>query len=117
MEFGFRTPTEFLRYCEIAHDLSDEGTWKNDATCDIQILQKILPKLHGSRRRIEGLLVGLASYCADGDVEQAMKFTSGGTSPSHFTPGKEPPRFPESYAKLRKMIAVVQRDQFVSFIQ
>ncbi len=117
MEFGFRTPSEFLKYCEIDHNLSDEGTWSRNTTCDIQILQKILPKLHGSRRRIESLLVGLASYCTDVDLKQAEKYTTGKSSPSHFQLDQKTPRFPESFAKLRKMIVVVQRDQFVSFIQ
>ena len=117
LEFGFRTPSEFLRYCEIDHNLTSDGAWNRDLACDIQILQKILPKLHGSRRRIESLLVGLASYSSDGNLDHAQKYSTGQSSPSHFQLDQETPRFPLSFAKLKKMIGVVQRDQFVSFIQ
>jgi 5-methylcytosine-specific restriction protein B len=87
---------------------------------DAQILQKILPKLHGSNRRIGSLLVALATYCEKADVEEARRFAREDKNPQNFKGDKDRaanPTFPLSYEKLCEMILAVRRDQFVSFIQ
>jgi hypothetical protein len=72
--------------CELAADKAEwESTkWKTDL--DDEILQKILPRLHGSRARLGPLLGALGWYLHTGDKEEAMKFFP--------APGEELPEKP-----------------------
>ena len=126
-EFAFRTAKELVAYlkvsCELAADKAawEAGKWKSDL--DDEILQKILPRLHGSRTRVGPLLGALGWYLHSGDKEEAMKFFP--------APGEELPEkpvqeiialhkaaaaFPRSFAKVQRMARVVIEEQFVSFI-
>lgn len=61
-EFGFRVAKEassFLHYHKL---LSGDG-WEFKTAMDAQILQKLLPKLHGSRNILEPVLCTLATLC------------------------------------------------------
>jgi hypothetical protein len=53
--------------CELAADKAarEAGKWKADL--DDEILQKILPRLHGSRTRVGPLLGALGCYLHSGD--------------------------------------------------
>lgn len=127
-EFGFRTGREVLAYLRTAHFLTPEaeraawaapdGKWLE--ALDAQILQKILPKLHGSRTRLAPLLGALATYCATGMEAYALEhFPEGGNSPRrglNDARNIENPKFPNSYRKLERMIGVLVEEQFVSFI-
>lgn len=60
-EFGYRSAVEILR---LIHHLSvlDESLTPNEKI-DIAIMQKLLPKLHGSRRKLCSVLETLGSFC------------------------------------------------------
>jgi hypothetical protein len=61
-EFGFRVAKEcaaFLSY----HKLLSGDEWDFKSAMDAQILQKLLPKLHGSRNMLEPVLCTLATLC------------------------------------------------------
>jgi len=60
-EFGFRSAGEMMRYCRIAANFSDEVDV--DGLVDAAILQKLLPKLHGSRSKLEAPLREMAKLC------------------------------------------------------
>lgn len=127
-EFGFRTGREVLAYLRTAYFLTQEaeraawaapeGDWLK--ALDAQILQKILPKLHGSRTRLAPLLGALAQYCATGTKAYAMEhFPEGVNSPRRglIAARNIPnPKFKHSYKKLERMIEVLVEEQFVSFI-
>ncbi|MEN9842023.1 MAG: hypothetical protein RL376_1823 [Verrucomicrobiota bacterium] len=127
-EFGYRTGREVLAYLRTAHFLTEEaqraawaaqgGDWLK--ALDVQILQKILPKLHGSRTRLAPLLGALAHYCATGAKDTALEyFPAEGNSPKHGLKDARNfpnPKFKESYKKLGRMIDVLVEEQFVSFI-
>jgi len=127
-EFGFRTGREVLAYLRTAYFLTPEaeraawaapeGDWLK--ALDAQILQKILPKLHGSRTRLAPLLGALATYCATGTKAYAMEhFPQGGNSPRRGLNDARNilnPKFEYSYKKLERMIEVLVEEQFVSFI-
>ena len=118
MEFAFRTASEIDRYSEVAFSLAeDPDSWDSIHVMDAQILQKILPKLHGSRRKIEPLLAGLCQYCANSDLEAAQKLIHRSNEALQPPLEESEPKFPMSYHKLIQMILAVRRDQFVSFIQ
>jgi len=117
LEFGFRTINEIRRYMRVDYSLNQsKSKWNWQNAFDAQLLQKILPKLSGSRRRLEELLVRLAVLCESNQVTPI-----GATAPANLqsVPTKRvaKPQFPFSYRKLCDMIDAVRRDQFVSFIQ
>ncbi len=66
-EFGYRSATEILR---LIHQLSVlDNSLSTNQKIDIAIMQKLLPKLHGSRRKLCPVLETLGSFCISGDVK------------------------------------------------
>jgi 5-methylcytosine-specific restriction protein B len=111
LEFGFRTIKEILAYHAADHALSrNKAEWKWEPIFDLQLLQKVLPKLHGSKRRLEALLLRLAGFCETGTVPPKEA-----TYPDDLSAGGAV-KYPRSRTKLVEMIEAVRRDQFVSFI-
>ncbi|WP_165732856.1 McrB family protein [Polaribacter sp. 20A6] len=60
-EFGYRTAIEIHRLYNQLTTL--DNTMLEEAKIDIAIMQKLLPKLHGSRRKLCPILETLASFC------------------------------------------------------
>jgi 5-methylcytosine-specific restriction protein B len=66
-EFGYRSATEILR---LIHQLTVfDSSLTKEQKIDIAIMQKLLPKLHGSRRKLCPVLEILGSFCVTGDVK------------------------------------------------
>lgn len=66
-EFGYRSATEILR---LIHQLTVlDNTLTTHQKIDIAIMQKLLPKLHGSRRKLCPVLEMLGSFCITGNVK------------------------------------------------
>ena len=60
-EFGYRSAHEIHR---LIHQLTVlDKNLKEDEKLDIAIMQKLLPKLHGSRRKLCPILVTLGNFC------------------------------------------------------
>jgi 5-methylcytosine-specific restriction enzyme B len=60
-EFGYRCASEILR---LIHQLTAlDNTLTTNQKIDIAIIQKLLPKLHGSRRKLSPVLEKLGSFC------------------------------------------------------
>jgi 5-methylcytosine-specific restriction protein B len=122
LEFAFRSMSEILRFLAVDYELTaNKPDWKWKLAMDSQILQKILPKLHGSKRKLGALLAALASYCEQINISDAEKSLLNQTAvETYVAEGKKvflTPVFKESHRKLCEMIVAVRRDQFVSFIQ
>jgi 5-methylcytosine-specific restriction protein B len=64
-EFGYRTASEIGRLMKILEILGE----KDDSLLDIAIMQKLLPKLHGSRSKLTNTLTTLAKFCVDGALK------------------------------------------------
>lgn len=65
-EFGYRSATEILR---LIHQLTVlDNTFTTNQKIDIAIMQKLLPKLHGSRRKLCPVLETLGSFCTTGNM-------------------------------------------------
>ena len=60
-EFGYRSATEILRLINQLDTLDNKIT--TFEKIDIAIMQKLLPKLHGSRRKLSPILETLGSFC------------------------------------------------------
>ena len=58
-EFGFRTANEIGRLMYMLKELGEDG----DNLLDIAIMQKLLPKLHGSRNKLTKVLPILGGFC------------------------------------------------------
>lgn len=120
LEFAFRTITEIIRYLHTDYALAaDKASWDWEESLDAQLLQKVLPKLHGSRRRLEAILVALSVYCENRDLAAAQDRLKKEADLSSIPALTPPPSiaFPRSRTKLLEMLDAVRRDQFVSFIQ
>ena len=58
-EFGYRTASEIGRLMYMLKELGESG----DNLLDIAIMQKLLPKLHGSRNKLTKVLPLLGGFC------------------------------------------------------
>jgi len=113
-EFGYRATGEVIRYLKIcrAHAVDqtawDGAGWLQDF--DHQILQKLLPRLHGGMGRMGPLLTGLGHFCHGTALPPQARIDSlESLDPSTA-------RFPKSFAKISSMAEVLREEQFVSFI-
>jgi predicted component of viral defense system (DUF524 family) len=59
-EFGHRVFYEAVRFAAMYSAAGDDDP---EHALDLQIMQKVLPRLHGSRRRIEPILCALGQFC------------------------------------------------------
>ncbi|AHF94175.1 hypothetical protein OPIT5_07650 [Opitutaceae bacterium TAV5] len=121
-EFAFRTMAEVLRFLAVDYELKPAAeVWNWKGAMDAQILQKILPKLHGSKRKIGALIAALATYCEHANRTDAEVLLMAETKAEAYLAAQDKreksPMFKESYVKLCEMMEAVRRDQFVSFIQ
>ena len=121
-EFAFRSMAEILRFLALDHHLTTQtDPWNWRQAMDAQILQKILPKLHGSKRKIGSLLASLATYCEASDLPAAEKIAASPTAVESYSAESNNlshhPHFKNSHKKLCEMILSIRRDQFTSFIQ
>jgi 5-methylcytosine-specific restriction protein B len=76
-------------------------------------MQKILPRLHGSRRKLELALCELAAECVQSEHE-----TSADRAASRFDPlagNSFPLRMPCSFDKIQRMVRALRLNQFTSF--
>ena len=60
-EFGYRTAKEIARFVAIHRELSGEN-WNYKEALDAQVMQKLMPKLHGSARKLTGVLEALKAF-------------------------------------------------------
>lgn len=61
-EFGFRTVNEITRFI-FFHKMLTSSEWHFKVAMDAQVFQKMLPKLQGSRKKLEPILWALATLC------------------------------------------------------
>jgi 5-methylcytosine-specific restriction protein B len=77
-----------------------------DEIVDAAIMQKLLPKLHGSRNKIERILKDLGNLCLkNSDIKDFME-----SNPENI-------KYPVSYEKLQRMHKRVVSDGFTSYAE
>jgi 5-methylcytosine-specific restriction protein B len=109
-EFGHRVFYEALRFASMLDAAGDPSSLR---ALDFQVMQKVLPRLHGSRRQLEPPLCALAHYCFDLTVEELVEPTAPQFDPTVQLDGD--PLLPLSFDKLRRMTQKVRANQFTSF--
>ena len=90
-EFGFRTAKEIARFMVIHKELSGEG-WDYKNALDAQVLQKLMPKLHGSARKLSGVLKALEEFATTRNLTLTLE-------------------------KVKRMQQRLERDGFTSFAE
>ncbi len=127
-EFGYRTAHEAARFMHfyglLGKHASDDATWFSGAF-DCVILQKLLPKLHGSRAKLGPLLKALWFLCITqtgargGDALKgaavASRSTDKNAEPSADIPAGAP--YPLSAEKIARMWRLLRENGFASFAE
>lgn len=143
-EFAYRSAREITRFVSSYGRISIGEAWDFRNAFDAQIVQKLLPKLHGSRSRLEPILCALALLCAreheweDPDTNPVLKnrddlrdfavraasltdddlhplTPTGELNPQYS--GGEDPYYRLSFDKIRRMLHLLQRNGFASFAE
>ncbi len=101
-EFGYRTVNEISRYLHFS-----EGDLSADSAIDTAILQKLLPKLHGSRKKLVPVLTSLWQLCLNNGIAKEIDAEFSATD---F-------KYPESAEKIQRMYKAVVDNGFTSFAE
>lgn len=141
-EFGFRTAREIARFVYFHKKLKSDD-WDFRHAMDAQVIQKLLPKLYGSRRKLEPILCALGMLCYEerrwedngtsvtlGNADELREMAERAASleadyhPLLAKDRKGDDKYPVagsyyrlSFDKIRRMLALLDRNGFVSFAE
>jgi 5-methylcytosine-specific restriction enzyme B len=133
LEFGYRVAFEVSQYLCVHRAVTPD--WQLHDGMDAQILQKLLPRLHGSQRKLEGILAALSYLCYEKRLWQKGNgplLSNGqqlGATAKEIAkqPALELKRlavldpasaqYPLSFMKLRRMLRHLERNGFTSFAE
>jgi MoxR-like ATPase len=105
-EFGHRTYQESIRFARRFRELDPDPL----VALDLQVIQKVLPRLHGSRRELTDVLNQLGRWCFYGPSESRDPFDAAEQQPVGAV-------LPESYSKLHRMAKRLRDRHFASFAE
>ena len=104
-EFGYRSATEIYRFIANAKVCAEGMT--EDEILDAAIVQKLLPKLHGSRKKLEPALKALWGLCMQNEhIIEAITRDNVVYA-----------KFPESADKIRRMMQTALDNGFTSYAE
>jgi 5-methylcytosine-specific restriction protein B len=112
-EFAHRTFQEAVQFAAL-HEHA--GAHDTAVTLDVQMLQKVLPRLHGSRRKLEPVIKQLSAFAyhlpehLDDLPDEGQQFEP----TKHTSSGAE---LPKSLEKLQRMMNNLRANQFASFTE
>lgn len=104
-EFGFRSATEIYRF--IANTKSCADSMTEDEILDAAIVQKLLSKLHGSRKKLEPVLKALWGLCMPKEH----------TTETITRDNVQHAKFQESADKIQRMMQTALDNGFTSFAE
>ena len=111
-EFGYRSAAEILRFAGVVNKI--ESNWTMDQILDAAIMQKLLPKVHGSRRKLEPVLKTLGGFCLQ----------SGTSIEEYLIENAEPDfddnlkvKYPVSLEKILRMYRGLMNNSFTSYAE
>ena len=114
-EFGYRTASEIYHFGGMLKKLTNENgnEWPINDIVDAAVIQKLLPKVHGSRSKLEPVLKTLAELCLSNkdDFDAIVK--------SDVVDYKDRTKikYPLSLEKIIRMRTRVIQDGFTSFTE
>lgn len=107
-EFGYRSATEIFRFiCQAKHNDNTATRITDNEILDAAIVQKLLPKLHGSRKKLDPVLKQLWRLCFDG-AESELPITDENAKKA---------KFKESADKIWRMYESASANGFTSFAE
>ena len=109
-EFGYRSATEIYRFISQAEKNDDtENKLTENQILDCAMVQKLLPKLHGSRKKLEPVLQALWKECFDSVKQQEIL----SIAKEHVSKAS----FPLTADKLQRMYEAAYANGFTSFAE
>lgn len=108
-DFGFRTIIEIIRFMYVSWIYDGKNNpWNNwQRYFDAQIVQKMLPKVHGSHRELDPILRKLFTHCYSGDYENETWYNA--------ILDENELSYPTAARKLQMMGKILQEKRYVSF--
>jgi hypothetical protein len=127
-EFGYRSASEIeLLITKLGNNgfVDEQGqSLSNNTKLDIAIMQKLLPKLHGSRKKLVGPLETLAGFCLirKGDAPALDEQHKSKTIYQQFISEKRDSnrweiKYPISFEKIERMLKNVIENGFTSYAE
>lgn len=112
-EFGYRSATEIVRLINQLGVI--DSSLNINTKVDIAIMQKLLPKLHGSRRKLTPVLIKLGEFCIEnGKVEKIENEVFG---VEEFDCSNSFIKYPISLEKLIRMYKGAVENGFASYAE
>ena len=109
-EFGYRSANEIIKLYDRLGRL--DSNLSAEEKTDVAIMQKLLPKLHGSRRKLAKPLSELAKLCLV-TIPKTEIFTNDGKSNVEVTNIK----YPLSFGKIQRMYQSLIENSFASYAE
>ena len=113
-EFGYRSANEIIRLINQITVIDDD--LNNDEKLDIAIMQKLLPKLHGSRRKLTPILITLGGFCIDKEKIKDIEKEVFGVEDFDFD-SNENVKYPLSLEKISRMYKGAVDNGFASYAE
>lgn len=110
-EFGYRSASEIMRFAAVLNNI--DSTWNITQIIDAAIMQKLLPKLHGSRSKLKKVLITLGSFCLNG-VSDVTKEIFESTEEIDFEKDKRV-KYPVSLEKIVRMYKGAIENGYTSY--
>ena len=110
-EFGYRSASEILRLINQLGNLNKALTISEKL--DVAIMQKLLPKLHGSRRKLCPILETLGSFC----LKEDLKMVTDVFMKDNFDYSNDNVLYPLSLEKISRMYKGAVDNGFASYAE
>ncbi len=111
-EFGYRSASEIFRFAAVINTI--EPAWSMPEIIDAAVMQKLLPKVHGSRRKLEPVLKTLGNLC----LQPGENFDDFVASKSEINfNGTERIKYPLSLEKILRMYQSLIDNGFTSYAE
>ncbi|MCY3546900.1 MAG: hypothetical protein OXH49_08450 [Gemmatimonadetes bacterium] len=123
--FGYRVANEIARFVNLARQQAEDPGAAADAAFDLALLQKVLPKFHGTQQELESLLKEIFQFAVYGGDhgskgKQSVKVDDWNVVAGRLTASSadaKPPAYPRTGAKVLRMLQRLQDRGFTSFIE
>ncbi len=113
-EFGYRTTSEIGRLMQMLDEL---GETSKENQMDIAVMQKLLPKLHGSRTKLSKVLVTLGRFCVNESEVKDVKAEIFETAEMPDFKGSKKIKYPLSLEKIYRMYKNALENGFTSYAE
>jgi len=112
-EFGYRSASEIMQLTAKLKML--EPTITDNECLDIAIMQKLLPKLHGSRSKLVKILIALSGLCIEGISKEEFEKQFDDNYKNNFEGITI--KYPISFEKIIRMYKNVLANGFTSYAE